>query len=598
MELGVFLPVGVWSLVLLGFLTSCTRSNSPTSSHPLPASALVSACEPGQPGGRLTLVGPGTPRTFNPLFATDAASDGIVRLLFGSLINLNMITQEAGPGLAESWTVEPDGKTWTFKLRQGVRWSDGAFLTAGDVVFTWNKIMYNPQLNSASYDLFRIGGTNFSVTNPDNFTVRVVTPEVFAPFLEFFGPVPVLPRHTLEPAIQAHRFPLAYAPETPPERIVGCGPYRLKEFRPGKFTLLVRNSEYWVTDRQHQRLPYFDEVLINAGAGPGADTALFLNDQSDVCETLRPEDYAQLQQASTNGHFRLLELGPGTERDFLWFNQNTGTNPAGKPLVEPAKLKWFRNKKFRQAISCAIDRDRIAREAYGGRAQAISTFISAENRKWYNPDVPRYGFDLTKAKALLAEVGLQDRHGTRVLEDESGNRAEILFNSNLGNPLRAKAAALIQEDLSKIGIKLLHAPLDFRVLETKVSRTYDYECALMGLAGGSIDPASQVNVLRSSEDLHQWFPLQKTPATDWEARIDWLMDAQMRTLDFPRRKRYFDEVQTILAEQQPMICTVSPLASAALRLNLTNLRPTVLTPYHLTWNLEELFVGRAQTSAH
>ena len=89
-----------------------------------------------------------------------------------------------------------------------------------------------------------------------------------------------------------------------------------------------------------------------------------------------------------DGRFQLLDLGVGAERDFLWFNQNTGTNPAGKPFVNPAHLKWFRNKKFRQAVSCAIDRDRLVREVYGGRAQPTYGFISTENPQVEQPRHP------------------------------------------------------------------------------------------------------------------------------------------------------------------------------------------------------------------
>ena len=266
---------------------------------------------------------------------------------------------------------------------------------------------------------------------------------------------------------------------------------------------------------------------------------------------MRPQNYAQFKQAAAGGRFQLVELGVGAERDFLWFNQNTGTNAAGKPIVNPGRLKWFRNKKFRQAVSCAIDRDRLAREVYGGRAQPTYGFISTENQKWNNPDIPRYGFDLARARALLAEIGIQDRNGDGMMEDADGNPIEILFYSNPGNPLREKAAALIVADLKKLGIKLIYLPIDYRALVERINVTFDYECALMGLGGGGGDPASQINVLRSSEELHQWFPLQKTPSTDWEARIDALMDAQMRTLDFAQRKKYFDEVQVILAEELP-----------------------------------------------
>ena len=572
-------------------LAGCGKSAGPRpeAAHPLPSSPLIAKGDPGQVGGRFVIGASASPKTFNPLFAFDSASDEFVRLLFAPLVNMDWTTLQTGPGLAESWTVAPDQKTWTFKLRQGVRWSDGHPLTAEDVLFTWNDIMQNREFNQVTYDLFRIGGKNFAVTQVDDSTVQVVTPEVFAPFVEFFGTVPILPKHVLQTAVAAKVFPAAYGVNSKPGRIVGCGPYRLKEFRLGKFTLLERNPEYWVADRQGRRLPWFDEVMFTVGGSPASEPALFLEGKSDVCDSVRPRHYAEFLQAAAGGRFQLLDLGAGADRDFLWFNQNTGTNAAGKAIVNSAKLKWFRHKKFRQAVSCAIDRDRLVREVYGGRAQPAYGFISTENQKWNNPDIPRYGFDPARARGLLAEIGIQDRTGDGVVEDADGTPVEILFCSNVGNPLREQAAALIVADLAKVGIKLVFLAVEYRSLVERVNATFDYECVLMGLGGGGGDPASQMNVLRSSEELHQWFPLQKTPSTDWEARIDSLMEAQMRTLDFASRKKCFDEVQVILAEELPMIYTVTPFAAAAIRPDVGNLRPAVLSAYHLTWNLEELY---------
>jgi len=572
-------------------LAGCGKPDTLPSSaaHPLPPSPLIAKGDPGPHGGRFVIPASASPLTFNPLLATDGASDGIIRLLFSPLVNLDAATQQPGPGLAESWSVAPDQKTWEFKLRRGVCWSDGQPLTADDVVFTWNDVMYNPELNRLTFNVFTANGQKFAVTKVDDFTLRVVTPVVFAPFLEFFGIVPVLPKHALAGAVQAKVFPAAYGLNSKPGRIVGSGPYRLKAFQRGRSTLLERNPEYWVTDSQGRRLPCFDEVLFTVGNAAGGETALFLAGKSDVCETIRPQNYAQFQPAAAGGRFQLLDLGVSGERDFLWFNQNTGTNAAGQPFVNPAKLKWFRNKKFRQAFSCAIDRDRLVREVYGGRAQPATGFLSTENRKWNNPDIPHYGYDPARARALLAEMSIQDRKGDGQMADADGNPIEVQFYSNRGNPLREKAAALIQQDLGKIGVKLTCLAIDYQALVGKINETFAYECALMGLGGGGSDPASQMNVLRSSEELHQWFPLQPTPATDWEARIDALMDAQMRTLDFAQRKKCFDEVQVILAEELPMIYTVTPFAAAAIRSDVGNLRPAVLSPYHLTWNLEELY---------
>src|SRR6266704_787135 len=145
--------------VCLAALAGCNKGKPPVPrGHALPPKPLVVDCQPGVPGGRFVLGAVSNPKTFNPLRAVDGTSDSIVRLLIGSLIELDLVTYRAGPGLAESWSVAPDQKTWTFKLREGVRWSDGQPLTAEDVAFTWNELMYNPQLNRNTFDLFRIGG--------------------------------------------------------------------------------------------------------------------------------------------------------------------------------------------------------------------------------------------------------------------------------------------------------------------------------------------------------------------------------------------------------------------------------------------------------
>ena len=142
------------AIVIPPLLTGCGKQSAPTSNsaHPMPPSPLVAQCEPGQPGGRLVLALSGSPRTFNPRFAVDGAADSITRLLFSSLVRWDWAKQEAGPGLAESWSVAPDQKTWTFRLRAGVRWSDGQPFTADDVVFTWNQIIYKPEFNHPEFN--------------------------------------------------------------------------------------------------------------------------------------------------------------------------------------------------------------------------------------------------------------------------------------------------------------------------------------------------------------------------------------------------------------------------------------------------------------
>jgi len=133
------------ALLLTGLMGGCKQGAA------LPEPPRVANCEPGRAGGRLVLGALGNPRTFNPLLDFDSGSDAVIRLLFSSLVTLNLESQEPEPGLAESWSVAQDQRTWTFKLRKNLHWSDGEPLTANDVVFTWNELMLNPKHNQVSY---------------------------------------------------------------------------------------------------------------------------------------------------------------------------------------------------------------------------------------------------------------------------------------------------------------------------------------------------------------------------------------------------------------------------------------------------------------
>jgi peptide/nickel transport system substrate-binding protein len=144
--------------------------------------------------------------------------------------------------------------------------------------------------------------------------------------------------------------------------------------------------------------------------------------------------------------------------------------------------------------------------------------------------------------------------------------------------------------LQKLGIKVIFQPVEFNTLISKIDDTHDYECVLLGFAPGtSPDPSGGMNIVKSDGFTHEWFPRQKTPSTDWEARLDYLMDAQLKTLDYAERKKDYDEVQAILAEQQPMIFTVTPMYYAAIRSDIGNVRASPLTYYRATWNADELY---------
>jgi peptide/nickel transport system substrate-binding protein len=582
------------SLAAASILCGCGSKTgspaAPAAAIPLPDPPLLAPCEPGFPGGRLVVATVGDPKTFNPITANEGSSQDIIRFIHFPLVNFDWPRQQATPGLAESWSVGPDQKTWTFKMRKGLLWSDGQPLTADDVVFTFNDVVYNTNIVNVTADGVREDGTNFLVSKLDDYTVQIVTPEIYAPLLDAIYNVYILPRHKLEQAVKENRFASAYGIDTKPEELVCCGPFRLKEYKSGESTLLERNPYFWEVDKKGQRLPYLDNIIYTVVPDMKAISLRFLDGESDVNETVFPDDYDHYKEESAKGRFQLLDLGVGPERGFMLFNENTNVNPkTGQPYVSPIKLKWFRNQKFRQAVSYAIDRESIVKALYSGRGVPNYGFETAANAKWQNTNVMQYPFSLEKARALLAEIGIKDRDADGYLKDADGNTIEFVFNTNTGNELREKAALMIQEDLKELGLKVTFQPVEFNALIDKIDISFDYDCVLISLGGSGADPSNGLNVMLSSGFTHQWFPRQKSPSTDWEARIDYLMNANLKTLDFSARKQAYDEVQAILSEQVPMIYTASPTSFAAVRSDLGNIRPTVQSYYRVTWNAEELY---------
>lgn len=535
----------------------------------------------------------GDPKTFNPVMANETSSLDLIYMMFESLVRKDHATQALNPGLAESWTVSPDQKTWTFRLRKGLRWSDGQPLTAADVVFTFNDVIYNKDVPNVKADVLRLDGKDFAVTQVDEWTVQVTTPDVFAPFLEFFGSdVQIVPRHKLAAAVASKSFESAYGVNTPPAELVCSGPFRLKQFKPGELTLLERNPHYGAVDSKGTRLPYLDNVAVMVVPDQNAISLRFLSGELHAQEFVRPEEASRYRQSAASGAFTLYDLGPSSKRDMLIFNLNTGKAADGKPFVAPVKQKWFRDVRFRKAIAHAIDRDAIVKATLSGEGSSQFGFVTEGNTQWFNPKVQQYPHDLTRAKALLGEMGIRDRDGDGWLEDAEGNRVEFELNTNAGNSRREKGSVLVQQDLKNLGMKINFRALEFNNLVAKLDSSFDFECIFLGLVAESPDPASALNVLRSSGRTHQWFPRQESPSTPWEARIDELMNLQLKTLDQGQRKKYFDEVQEILADQVPVIYTASVKAYAASRPDLRNVRPAVTMNNTLLWNLEELFLRK------
>jgi len=159
--------------------------------------------------------------------------------------------------------------------------------------------------------------------------------------------------------------------------------------------------------------------------------------------------------------------------------------------------------------------------------------------------------------------------------------------TNTGIRVRERTAAMIQADLRAIGITVNVVTLDFPSLIQRISETFDYEAAMLGMTNVELDPNAQMNVWLSSADEHQWNPRQKTPATEWEAEIDRLMRLQASAAEEGTRKQAFDRVQQTVAEQLPFIYLVNKNALVGVSPLLQGVSPVAARP-QTYWNIERL----------
>lgn len=541
--------------------------------------------EIGNYGGRLVLSTIADPKAFNPITAMETSTTAITGHIFEGLTTTDGVTTQVKPRLAEKWEVSEDGRTWTFYLRKGVVWNDGEPFTAEDVLFTF-QLIYDESVPTSMRDILTIAGKRIEVEKVDEHTVRFILPFKYAPFARVLS-MEIVPKHILEKPWKEGKFTSTWNVDTPPEEIVGTGPFMLESYIPQERVLLKRNPRYWKRDVNGNRLPYLNEIVYIVVQSQDVQLLKFKNGELDNL-FVRGQDVRDLYLLQQNLNFTLYKLGPQFGESFIFFNQNPGKNPkTGKPYVEPHKLKWFRNVKFRQAIAHAIDRQSMIEIVLDGFGYPQWGPMSPKAGFFYNPDVKKYPYNLEKARQLLREEGFIDRDGDGFLEDLEGNPVEFRLYTNSGNKIRERIGAMIVQDLEKLGIKTYFRTLEFNYLVSIIDNTYDFDCVLLGLTGG-IEPHFGANVWLSSGHLHMWYPKQKEPSTGWERRIDEIFEQGVQELDPRKRKELYDEWQVIVSENLPLIYTVLQETIVALRNRFGNLNPA---PYGgVLHNLEEIYV--------
>jgi peptide/nickel transport system substrate-binding protein len=415
--------------------------------------------------------------------------------------------------------------------------------------------------------------------------VRFTFPAPYAPAERLFDTLPVLPRHLLEKDYREGTINQAWGLNTPPDKIAGLGPFRLKQYAPGERVVLERNPYYWKVDTKGQKLPYLDEMTFFIVATQDAQVVRFQAGDAQLISGLSAENFAVLEPEQQARHYKLYDVGPGLEYNFLMFNLNDDT--AGRLPEVARKQKWFRDARFRQAVSAAIDRAAIVRLVYRNRGVALATYVTPGNKLWFDSAIPAPAHSPAKARELLKSAGFSWKADGTLL-DAGGQPVEFTILVGSSNSQRGQMATLVQDDLKQVGIQAHVVPLENRAATDRLLNSHDYDAILMGIASGDADPNADKNVISSSGQTHLWNLGQKKPATPWEAELDQLMEKQAVTLNYQQRRKIFDRVQEILAQQLPMIYLASPSILVGAQENLGNFRPATMEQYTF-WNAEEFF---------
>jgi len=497
------------------------------------------------------------PKTFNPSLVADDASETLRYLTGGVLLRLNRRTQRVEPELGLAWKVSRDGKTITFQLRMGLYFSDGTPFSALDVKYTMDQLM-DPALHSPTGDAFRSsnGKVITSVLAPDR--ISIMFPAPVAGLERLFDQVAIV------------------SASSPKREMAVLGPFYVADYKPGAYVYLQRNPNYWKHDDAGHRLPYLDAVRLEIQSNRDIEMLKFSRNEIHLINGMDADYFDRISKLAPG---KVRDAGPSLDSEQMWFNQAPGAT------IPAYKLEWFRSRNFRRAISAAIKRDDLCKVVYGGHATPAVGPVSPANQFWFNTQLQPILFDQRQALQLLQEDGFHLEGGR--LRDRGGHAVEFSIVTNAGNRAREKMATMIQQDLRSIGVTVNVVMLDFHSLIQRISQDFNYEAALLGLVNVELDPNAQMNVWLSSSAEHQWNPKQKIPATPWEAEIDRLMRAQASAMDNRTRKRYFDEVQAIVAEQEPFIYLINKNALVGMSPLLQGVDPVAMRP-QTYWNIERI----------
>jgi peptide/nickel transport system substrate-binding protein len=430
------------------------------------------------------------------------------------------------PDVAASWETSEDGRTWTFHIREGMKWHDGRPLTAHDVAFTYNLIL---DTQHWSYIQYLTGVT--SVTAPDDVTVVITTSAPNAGMLALY--IPILPRHVWEKVDPDHLDAYDNMP------FVGSGPFRVAELEKSKWVRLEANAEY---PRELGGAPTLDEVYFVISQNTDAMIEDYKAGGLDAVIDF-PATYQKVL-AKSRGTTAVAAQAVGFHE--LGFNCWRSARSKGNPLL--------RDPVIRQAVHWAIDKQKIVATSMAGLAEPGTSLISTAQGDWHwdVPEAGQYRYDPIRAKRMLEDAGYTDRDGDGVRETAGGDELSFRLVALNEYPEDQAAAKMIVSWCRDVGIELRLEQKDEGAFGDEVYDNADYDMFIWSWRG-DIDPGFMLSTFTTTQILNWGDSQYSNPEYD---RL-YVRQAQAFDPSDPedtrRRKAITDEMQKILYRDTPYV---------------------------------------------
>lgn len=467
---------------------------------------------------------------FMPAFATDSYDFYITRLVFETLLQWDESGQLSG-NLAEKWSVSPDGKVFTFILRDGIKWHDGQPLTAEDVKYS---IEYagQPGYKGArgSYIAAIKGVEDFKkgktpdlagIKVLDKKTIQITTAETYASGLFRFGKnFEIFPKHIWE------KIPVEKAMEATDvlRNPIGTGPFKMTKFVPDQYVEFVKNDEYWGGK------PKIDKFILQK-TNQNVAQALLLKGEVDqmYLTTLLKSDAAQYKARGIK-----VQTTPYNAYQYLAFNLT---------------MDIFKDKKVRQAFAYAMDRESVVEGFMEGMGVVASNPYPPNFWAYPPKGLQEYKYDPKKAIELLTAAGWTYKAQEKKMYF-AGKPVKFTLKYAKGNTITEKSAPLLQQNLKDIGIELDLQIMEFATMFDQAKKG-DFELAFIG-QGNEMD--GDISKFYDSSFIK---PLGDNSGSNFirykNPELDKLIDSSMRTLDQKERTAIFNKIGLLLNEELPVV---------------------------------------------